>query len=62
MKSEAKQRRHVSSSARRALDVEIGLLLAGEAGIRQILRRGAAAHGDIRRVRVAAREAARRRR
>jgi hypothetical protein len=32
-----------------ALHVQIGLLLAGEARIRQILRRGAAAHRDIER-------------
>ena len=34
-----------------ALHIEIGLLLAGEARVRQVLRRGAAAHGDIKRMR-----------
>ena len=47
MNSEAKQRRQASSSACAPLDVEVGLLLAGEAGVGQVLGRGAAADGDV---------------
>ena len=50
MKSEAKQRLQVSSRAWLALDVEVGFLLAGEAGVGQVFGGGTAAHGDVERL------------
>ena len=45
--SDAKHRRHASSSAARPAHVEVGFLLAGEARVGQVLGGRAAAHGDV---------------